>query len=95
MILEQFSVFDALEGKDSTFYNTQNRIYDETKFSLLRKCDNNHQLFKFQPESASNVRSDDYKDRSRHSEKQFDLHVRAMQSAHPKAVKRYKDASSS
>ena len=28
MILEQFSVFDALEGKDSTFYNTQNRIYE-------------------------------------------------------------------
>lgn len=95
MILEQFSVFDALEGKDSTFYNTQNRIYDETKFSLLRKCDNNHQLFKFQPESASRVQSDYYIDRCRHSEKQFDLHVRAIQGASSKAIKRFKDASSS
>ena len=94
MILEQFSVFGALEGKDSTFYNTQNRIYDETKFSLLRKCDNNHQLFKFQPESASRVQSDYYIDRCRHSEKQFELHVRALQPASPKAVKRYKDAGS-
>lgn len=94
MILEQFSVFDALAGK-AAYYNTQNRIYDETKFSLLHKCDHEHQLFKYSLESMEPIRIDDYIDRCRHSEKQFELHVRALQPASPKAVKRYKDASSS
>lgn len=93
MIPHQFSVIDALAGNDA-FYNTQNRIYDETKFSLLRKCDNGHHLFKYSPESTSQIQSADYIDRCRYSEKQFDLHVRAMQGASPKAIKRYKDAGS-
>lgn len=94
MIIHQYSVIDALLGKD-TYYNTQNRIYDETKFSLLRKCDHEHQLFKYSTEPMEPMRIDDYIDRCRHSEKQFELHVRAMQTAHPKVIKRYKDASSS
>mgnify|MGYP000293996528 CR=1 FL=1 len=93
MILHQFSVIDAIAGND-TYYNTQNRIYDETKFSLLRKCDHEHQLFNTSPEPMEPIQFDNYLDKCNHTQKQFDLHVRAIQSASPKAVKRYKDARS-